>query len=237
MKAGFKPKLMTKKEWQDNRSSVAKGSGVGKALDAWQKHCDFNINSMTTDKLKAASQAANVLMSALDVAEKKCDKKKQKETIDGIKKYRTIAKNYQKCLKDFAPSLAKRMKFTKEVDGFGAVRKDAGLLRAYMTWATGPGKCKAEAHGYILASEKKMEDLYTKYVSTGDLNLGSAENKTMLAKFRDKEEVPDAVVEKARKTIISDLYIMLRQTVEDFVETDAYKEFVQRKYAVPNFSF
>ena len=34
MKAGFKPKLFTKKEWEDNRSPTAKGSGVGKAVKA-----------------------------------------------------------------------------------------------------------------------------------------------------------------------------------------------------------
>ncbi|MEM7058776.1 MAG: hypothetical protein AAF557_14390 [Pseudomonadota bacterium] len=237
MKSGFKPKNMTKKEWQDNRSTAAKGSGVGKALDAWQKNCPSAINSLNADQLKAASLAVNGLLTALTVAEKKCDKKKQKETIEGIGKYRTIAKNYQKCLKDAAQNFAKRVKFAKEIDGIGAVRKDSTLLKYYLKWAAGPGLCLAQAHGYVLANDKELKKLYTLYVSNGKLNIGNDERKALVAKFKNEETVPDSTMETARNKIISDLFVMLRTTVDDFLKSDLFKEHQRRRFMVPDFSF
>lgn len=237
MKSGFKPKAMTKKEWQDNRAMAAKGSGVGKALDAWQKNCPSNVNAMTGDQIKAASLAVNAVLTALTVAEKKCDKKKQKETIEGIGKYRAIAKNYQKCLKDAALMLAKRAKYAKEIDGIAAVRKDQALLKSYLTWAKGPGKCLPEAHGYILASENKMKDLYTNYVGNKKLNLGSQQRDILFAKYANGQAVDDGILEKARKKIVSDIYIMLRTTVDDYRKSDIFKAYLQRRFMVPNFTF
>ena len=76
MKANFKPKLWTKKEWQDNRARAANGSGVGKALDAWQKDCPAEISKMNKKQVGDAFKTAKALESALGVAAKKCDKKR-----------------------------------------------------------------------------------------------------------------------------------------------------------------
>lgn len=237
MKSNFKPKNMTKKEWQDNRSSAAKGSGVGKALDAWQKNCPSAINTLSAEQLKTASLTVNALLTALTVAEKKCDKKKQKETIEGVGKYRTIAKNYQKCLKEAAQNLAKRAKFVKELDGIGAVRKDTNLVKYYLKWAAGPGRCLPQAHGYVLANDKEMKKLYSLYVAKGTLNIGSGERNALVAKFKNEDAVPDSTMESARNKIISDLYVMLRTTVDDFLKSDLFKEHLRRRFMVPDFSF
>lgn len=74
MKTGFKPKAMTKKEWQDNRSRACHGSGVGKALDQWQKSCPSKIGTLNLVQIKQAEQVCKLLKTALDTAAKKCDK-------------------------------------------------------------------------------------------------------------------------------------------------------------------
>jgi hypothetical protein len=40
-------KSFNKKWWESKRSSKAKGSGVGKALDGWQQTCKKAPESMT----------------------------------------------------------------------------------------------------------------------------------------------------------------------------------------------
>ncbi len=239
MKAGFKPKNMTKKEWQDNRSSAAKGSGVGKALDAWQKHCHSALNKMTGEQLKAASVATNALLTALDVAEKKCDKKRQKETIDGIGKYRSIAKSYQKCVKEAAKVIGQRATFAKEVNGLGQVRKDASLRKCYLLWAAGPGMCNAEANGYMLAAENKDKELYTKWIGTNPplLNIQKMQFNSYTAKYRDGKDVPDATMKSARSQIVHDLYNMLNPRMTDFRKSDIFKAYLRRRFMVPDFTY
>ena len=61
MKAGFKPKLFTKKEWEDNRSPAAKGSGVGKALDAWNSKCPYDLQAITLKEIADAFSTATAL--------------------------------------------------------------------------------------------------------------------------------------------------------------------------------
>ena len=154
-----------------------------------------------------------------------------------ITKYRTIISDYQKCLDEGAKMALQRAKALKDADGFVGLRKNSAMLKNYMVWAKGPGKCLAEAHGYILADGKKMDDLWKLYVGNGKLNLGSVPRDIMFAKYKTKQDVPDDKLEKARKKIMQDIYVMLRTTVDDYKKSDHCKAFLQRAYMVPQFTF
>lgn len=61
----------TRKWWESHRSIFARGSGTGKALDLWQKHCTKRIDQMSTSDRLAAEETCNTLRDTLRLAKKK----------------------------------------------------------------------------------------------------------------------------------------------------------------------
>lgn len=237
MKAGFKPKKMTKKEWQDNRDMVCKGSGVGKALDAWQKNCPDDFNGATADIVKKATAANKALLDALVVAEKKCDKTRHKDMIAGISKYRLVATNYGKCIDDAAKKVQARDKFTTSVNSVAAIRKENGLEKIYLQWAKGPGRCLPEAHGYILLEDNKLADFYRLYASKRKVNVPGYAQSALEAKFGRGENVDAQELKSARSGSMGDIHQMLRARIRDFCGSDMFADFMARKFLVPTFTY
>jgi predicted nucleic acid-binding Zn-ribbon protein len=65
----------TKKWWQDHRGILAMGSGVGKALDDWQRYCPARPELIDgVAEVEVATETCNRLKAALERAKKKCGK-------------------------------------------------------------------------------------------------------------------------------------------------------------------
>ena len=237
MKAGFKPKKMTKKEWQDNRDSVAKGSGVGKALELWQKNCPYDLNGATSDDIKKAKMTCKAVITGLDVATKKCDKAKHKDLLAGISKYRVIVTDYQKCLEDASKKISARDKYKGGITGSSAIRKDGALENLYLKWAKGPGSCMPEAHGYLLLEDMKLAEFYKKYAAKRAVNIPSDAQNTFDAKFKQGQKIDDKALKTARNRSRDIIHQMLRARILDFTKSQMFAEHIQRKFMVPSFSF
>jgi hypothetical protein len=241
MKAGFKPKTFTKKEWQDNRSSVAKGSGVGKALDAWQKDCPSKINSLDKAGVATAFKTAKALDAALTVAEKKCNPKQQKETIAGIKAYKDKVEEYMGLLKKAAIALDKRNKLISSLD-FKTVVGDAELLKAFVIYAQKKAFIYEPLHTYLLIQKKKYEEAVKLYGNGGkgggDYNTDQKTNKilhnTFVAKIREEQ----ADVLKAIKQLEADMIQMLTDSrhYTAFAEYDAFLKILHSRFPIADFA-
>jgi hypothetical protein len=83
-----------KKWWESKRAIAAKGSGTGKALDEWQKNCKKPIDQMSCKEVQAAEDTCALLCKCLKVAISKC-KDKQKETLEGCKKYLKLVDKFE----------------------------------------------------------------------------------------------------------------------------------------------
>lgn len=237
MKAGFKPKKMTKKEWQDNRDMVCKGSGVGKALEAWQKNCPNDFNGATADEAKKAKAANKALLDALAVAEKKCDRFRHKDMINGISKYRLVATNYGKCIDDAFKNIKARDKLANSVGSVADIRKDSTLEKTYLAWAKGPGRCLPEAHGYILLQDNKLGDFYRLYAAKRKVNVPGYAQLALEAKFGRGENVDARDLKSARSGSMDDIHQMLRARIREFCSSSMFSEFLERKFLLPMFTY
>lgn len=84
-----------KKWWESRRSSKVKKSGVGDALDRWQKNCHPKIDKMTPKEVEEAKITCQSLTKALKSAIGKCGKL-QKDTKQGCEKYVKLVEDYEK---------------------------------------------------------------------------------------------------------------------------------------------
>ena len=213
MKAGFKPKLFTKKEWEDNRSPAAKGSGVGKALDAWNAKCPYDLQAITLKEIADAFSTATALDKALDLARKKCDPKAQKETIAGIDAYKTVVANYQKALKAANVALNKRKTLIESLS-FDVVYADRELLTAFVVFTKKVAHIYELLHTLILWDAKKYEEAVKLYGKDNDSNIESRHNKALIEAFGGKEpgKGDPKLLAEAIKTVPANLYVMLRDS-------------------------
>ena len=214
MKAGFKPKLFTKKEWEDNRASAAKGSGVGKSLDAWQKSCPYTLQTITVKQIAEAFSAAAALDKALDVAKKKCDPRAQKETIDGIEAYKSIVADYLRALKVANAAIAHRKALFTSLT-FKTVLADKDLLAAFVVYAKKKAFIYEPLHTYLLWQAKKFEEAVKLYGKDNDYNVAAPVNAVLMNAFGGKSRgtVPLTEVAQAVKATEMQLTVMLRDTM------------------------
>lgn len=243
MKAGFKPKLFTKKEWQDNRSPAANGSGVGKALDVWQAKCSYDLVAMTLKNVAEALSAATALDKALDVALKKCNPKAQKETIAGITAYKAIVDAYQKALNATNVSLNKRMTLAAGLT-LSSVMGDNELLTAFTVYAKKKAFIYGPLHTLLLWKAKKYEDAVKLYGKDNDYNVNAETNKTLLDAFagNDRGSVDLKKLAEAIKDVPNQMTVMLTDTRHykglsaSFEKYDLYLAIVQKRFPIVNFS-
>lgn len=112
----------TKKWWEDNRSFFARGSGVGKALDLWQKTCKKKIDQMSPDELQTATGTCDTLRSALLTAKKKVGGKDKATT--------KACEAYLKVVDDFANDVSALLK--KSGGLFAAEEEMADKLMSFL---------------------------------------------------------------------------------------------------------
>ena len=91
----------TRKWWEDRRSLFAHGSGTGKALDLWQKHCLKKIDQMSTSERVTAEETCNALRSSLLTAKKKVGSK-DKATVKACDAYIGVLDEYANALNQAA---------------------------------------------------------------------------------------------------------------------------------------
>jgi hypothetical protein len=243
MKPGFKPKLFTKKEWQDNRSTAAKGSGVGKALDVWQAKCTFNLKNATVKEIADAFAAASALDKALDVARKMCDPKAQKETIAGIDAYKDVVAKYQKALKAANSSLQKRKQVIDSLD-FNTVVNDKELLAAFIEFAKKKAHIYEPLHTYLLWKAKKYEEAVKLYGKDNDYNVSNATNQVLLKAFggRDRGTADLKVIAEAVKSVPTQMQQMLgdarhyKGSSASFNNYETFTKLMDKKFPITDFA-
>jgi hypothetical protein len=242
MKAGFKPKTFTRKEWEDNRSAAAKGSGVGKALDAWKDKCSFDMQAITVKEIAEAYTAATNLDKALDVALKKCDPKAQKETIAGIGAYKDVVASYLKTLKATNSAKVKRNAVSKDLS-LDTVLADKDLLVAFTDFAKKKAYIFEPLHTLLLWKAKKYEDAVKLYGKGNDYNVSNATNKILLDAFagKDRGNVDLKSLERAIKNVPTEMTTMLNDTrhykgSSAFENYPAFLAVLDKKFPVTDFS-
>ena len=243
MKAGFKPKLFTKKEWEDNRSPAAKGSGVGKALEVWQAKCPFDLQEITLKEIAEAFSAASGVDRALDVALKKCDPKAQKETVAGIAAYKTIVADYEKALKAVNSILNKR-KALKESLSFDVVIGDKELLVAFTVFAKKKAFIFEPLHTFLLWKDKKYAEAVKLYGKDNDYNVSNATNKVLLDAFggKDRGSVDLKLLATAIKDVPNQMSVMLTDSRHyqggsaSFDKYDLFLAVMEKRFQIVNFT-
>lgn len=234
---------MTKKEWEDNRSPAAKGSGVGKALDVWQAKCSYDMQAITIKEIAEAFTAASALGKALDVALKKCDAKAQKETIAGIGAYNTVVADYEKTLK-VTNSSKKRRKMMIDSLSFDAVMADKELLTAFTVFTKKKAFIYEPLHTLLLWKTKKYEEAVKLYGKDNDYNVSNETNKILLDAYagKDRGKVDLKLLAKAIKDVPIQLTTMLTDTrhyVGGSGSFDKYETFLamlDKRFPVVDFS-
>jgi hypothetical protein len=245
MKAGFKPKLWTKKEWLDaDPSSKTKNCGVEAALDEWQKHCKGQFADMTPAQLVKASQTADKLSDALTKASKNCDPKAQKETLMGILEYKKRADGYAQFAKVAAVAQANRDKYNKSMSSFEAVMKDASAATVFERYANKPSvDIWPSVDTLRLFAQKKFEQAVRAYGNKGegggDYNILGPDNKilydTFVAKVRhDQKDILGAIQRciNSQKEMLSDRRHYDENGLQALPE---WKALLQQKFAIKDF--
>jgi hypothetical protein len=235
MKSGFKPKTFTKKEWQDNRSPACKASGVGKALDAWQKVCLYHFTDATLAEIKKALQSADALNKALNVAAKKCDKKRQKETLSGIGQYQLIINRYKKVLNLTSVALTNRKKMSDKLN-FDAVVADSTLTREFVKFSK-KGYFFNELDAYILCKKKKFAEAVKKYGKSNDYNVRGSLNKLLISIYIDNQPIAKDKIQKANKDLFEGMRRMLLdpQKISSFMDGEGYCKYLDGKFPLISF--
>ncbi len=243
MKAGFKPKTFSRKEWEDNRSTAAKGSGVGKALDAWKAKCSYDMQAITVQEIADAYSAASALDKALDVALKKCDPKAQKETIAGIGAYKDVVAAYEKTLKATNLAKQKRNALIKDLS-LDTVLGDKELLVAFTDFAKKKAFIFEPLHTLLLWRAKKYEDAVKLYGKGNDYNVSNATNKILMDVFgsKDRGSVDLKLLAKAIKDVPAEMTVMLTDTrhykgsSSSFDSYPAFLAVLEKRFPVVDFS-
>lgn len=243
MKAGFKPKLFTKKEWEDNRSPAAKGSGVGKALDVWQAKCPYDLQTITLKEIAEAFSAASALNRALDVALKKCDPKAQKETIAGIAAYKSVVDAYEKALKATNSALNKR-KVLAESLTFDVVMGDKDLMAAFTVYAKKKAFIFEPLHTLLLWKAKKYEEAVKLYGTDNDYNVSRDTNKILLEAFGGKDRGGGDLkkLAEAIKDVPHQLTVMLTDTrhykgvSSSFEKYETFVAVMEKRFPIVDFA-
>lgn len=243
MKAGFKPKLFTKKEWEDNRASAAKGSGVGKALEVWQSKCPYDLQEITVKEIAEAFSAAQALDKALDVARKKCDPKAQKETIAGIEAYKSIVAEYEKALKAANSAINKRKTLVDSLT-LDTVLGDKDLLAAFIIYAKKKAFIYEPLHTLLLWKAKKYEEAVKLYGKDNDYNVSKPINETLVNAFggKDRGSVDLTKVAIAVKAVPTQMREMLtdsrhyKANSSSFCFYETFLSISEKRFPIANFS-
>lgn len=242
MKAGFKPKLWTKKEWQDaDPSSKTKNCGIEAALDEWQKNCKGAFGEMKAEQAFNASVTAKKLSDAMTKASKQCDPKAQKETLMGINEYKKRADDYAQFAKLAAAAIAKREKFSSLMINYNAIAKDADAFDVFENYAK-KQNLWVSVHTLQLFEQKKYEQAVRLYGGDGrdggDYNIPAKEAGILLDTFvkkirHEKSDILKAisVCDAEQRSMLSDPSHYAR-----FKALPEWKAMLSKKFPIKEYS-
>jgi hypothetical protein len=213
MKAGFKPRLFTRREWTDNIASVCLQQGVEACLDKWQDDCTKPLSEMTEQELVAASQVATLLDAALNKAAKKCGAL-QKESKAGIGEYKKIVKKFQDLLKDTLTIHHIRDKFRESLT-LDMIFEDREITAAFFAFAK-QKFFEDRVKAYVMFKQGHVKEMVRTLGPGDDYNLGGEINKVLLRKFVQEEDVPVETLKAALSKCKIALETMLRDQVRIF---------------------
>ena len=245
MKKGFKPKLFTKKEWQDNRSRACKGSGVGKALDQWQASCPNQINDLDKAGIAKAYKTTEAMAKALNVAEGKCNKTIHKETIAGINAYKAKVVEYQGMLKTALKMVTKREALIAAIlkgggtKAFGNVQKDKDVMKIFLHYASQPMvDIVPIIESRLLFEKKKYAVAVQKYGPRNDYNIAGKDNKLLLNTFVNKVREDQKQILSAIKAAASSFDEMLGDSrhYQALVTYPRFVKLLETRFPIPEFS-
>ncbi len=239
MDKSFKPKKMTRKEWQDNRPLFLKGMGVGAALDDWQKHvakADYAVGTFAAilKKVENAIMVVGKLKIKILEAIKVCKKQviDQKGTIAGLD-------NYLKVADDVHTELLKRhvfeskMKKLSDKPTVDMVLKDSKLTAALNALVKATHDTPF-LDTYILVHKKnKLADAVKKYGAKNDYNIGHHANKALVGHYINKDAaITDKKLKDAEKTLREDSFKLLRGIVDRLMGQEFGATFVRKAYGI-----
>ncbi len=239
MDKSFKPKKMTRKEWQDNRPLFLKGTGMGAALDDWQKHvakADYSLGSFANmvkrveNSIMVVGKLKVKILEAIKVCKKQITD--QKGTIAGLD-------NYMKVADDMHTELMKRhvfeSKMLKLADSrtVDMVLKDSKLNSALVAMVKVTHD-QALLDTYILVKQKNnLPEAVKKYGRKNDYNIRDKDNKTLVAHYIDKDpKITDKKVQEAEKTLRQDCFKLLRGIVDRLMGEEFGATFVRKAYGI-----
>ncbi|WP_420004543.1 hypothetical protein [Arenibacterium sp. LLYu02] len=239
MDKSFKPKKMTRKEWQDNRPMFLKGLGVGAALDDWQKHVakeTFALGSFgnMVATLEKCIMTVGVLKVKILEAIKVCKKQitDQKGTIAGLD-------NYLKVADDKHSELLKRHVFESKMLKLADKRTvDMVLKDSKLTAALGAmvkvTHDQPILETYLLIQKKNdLPAAVKKYGAKNDYNIRDKDNKTLVAYYlKNDKTITEAKLKEAEKTLRQDSFKLLRGIIDRLMGEEFGATFVRKAYGV-----
>ncbi|WP_239322358.1 hypothetical protein [Epibacterium sp. Ofav1-8] len=239
MDKSFKPKKMTRKEWQDNRPLFLKGLGVGAALDDWQKHiakANYSVGTFAAI-LKDVEHAIMVvgklklkIMAAIKVCKKQIGD--HKGTIAGLD-------NYLKVADDTHSDLLKRHAFESKMSKLSdkptvdMILKDSKLTNALSALLKATHD-EPFLDTYILVHKKnKIAEAVKKYGPRNDYNIGHHANKALVAHYVKKDAtVTDKALKDGEKTLRADSFKLMRGICDRLMGQEFGAGFVRKAYGI-----
>jgi len=104
-----------------------------------------------------AIDTAHKLDKALDVAAKKCDKNKQKETLAGIQKYKTVVNAYKAAVMKGVLAGSKREKLLQDMTP-KSLQEDSALWKIYGHYFDKKRRSPEQFNSYEMIRANKMGD-------------------------------------------------------------------------------
>lgn len=231
MDKNFKPKAMTKSEWQKNRSPAAKGFNVGKGLDKWQAKFTKKLSASTEKDLNEITAMIEYLETALGNAKKKLDPKRQKETIAGIGEYLKITNAYKAKVLRAILAHNNRSDLKDGIQSIKDIEADKALWKLYGHFAKSPkGQFFPAYDTYNLLKGKKITAAVKKYGNGGtgdnDYNLYTKtkrrwSNEILWNHFVLNQPEEKPLVEAAVKALAS----QVKKDVEDLQFVSQFKKY------------
>lgn len=235
----FKPKKMTRKEWQDNRPLFLKGMGMGAALDGWQKSvvkADFEVGTFATIKkrLEDAIGAVGGVKMAILKAQKAC-----KAQVTPQKNTSAALDNYMKVCDDMHKDLLAQHVFESKMDKLSLSHTVDGVLKdtklnAALTAMIKVTRDQPFLETYqLVVKKKKIEEAVKKFGPGNDYNISSTANKTLKAKYIDKDAtITDRRLKSAEKTLVEDSAKLMRGICSRLMTEEFGAGFVRKAHKI-----
>lgn len=246
----FVPRAFTKAEWRQYRIRACNGSGMGKALDEWQRMAVGRpLDSMTLEDLKAAKTATNKLQAAIKTAKGKCTKSSQKNMLAALDLYARKVREFDDAGRRCKAALQSREKAKNQMKSLRiqALMAQPPLREAFAAFSKNPRVgCFEIVDTYLLCSQNQHREAVRKYGPNNDYNIQGSHNTGLRVLFGfvppsspEKLEKAKRIQSKLLSELAGEMIGMLESQRSQFFDSAAFEEaadqMVQQQYPLPNF--